>query len=124
MPVGCLTLSRMIGILFRSTLALYSFTASALFAVQAEEIEWFDLTATGALASFCRGSFKGHAGFFTHSTPSNQNAVLRFFHRSLPPSRARACSAKGLQGRLQLLGLVLLSPGRGWLEQGLSWPEP
>ena len=30
----------------------------------------------------------------------------------------------GLQVRLQLLGLVLLSPARGWLEQGLSWPEP
>ena len=113
----------MIGILFCSTLAPYGFTGSALFAVQTEKIEWFDLTTTGALASFCRGSFKGHAGVFTHSTPSNQNAVLRFFHRSLPPRVQGLVLPRGLQERLQLLGLVLISPARGWLDQGLRWPD-
>ena len=115
MPVGCLTLSRMIGILFRSTLALYSFTASALFAVQAEEIEWFDLTATGALASFCRGSFKGHAGFFTHSTPSNQNAVLRFFQRSLLPHVQGLVLQRGFRGGCSCSALFCSAPLEvGW----------
>ena len=113
----------MIGILFHSTLAPYGFTASALLAVQSEEIEWFDLTATGALASFCRGSFKGHAGVFTHSTPSNQNAVLRFFHRSLPPRVQGLVLPSGLQVRLQLLGLVLIRLAKGFLDQGLRWAD-
>ena len=78
------TLYRVIGVLFYGTLATYGFTVSALLAVQAEEIQWFDFTATGALASFCRGGFKGHAGCFTHSTPSNQNVALSFFTGVLP----------------------------------------
>jgi len=123
MPVGVLTLSCMIGILFCSTLAPYGFTASALLAVQTEKIEWFDLTTTGALASFCRGSFKGHAGVFTHSTPSNQNAVLRFFHRSLPPRVQGLVLPRGLQERLELLRLVLIRLAKGCLDQGLRWAD-
>jgi len=95
-------------------LAAYGFTASALLAVQAEEIEWLDLTATDALASFCRGSFKGHGGFFTHSTPSNQNAALYFFRRSFPPCVQALVMPRGLHGRLELLGRVLIRPAKGW----------
>tara|TARA_B100000513_G_scaffold116812_1_gene51254 strand:+ start:234 stop:488 length:255 start_codon:yes stop_codon:yes gene_type:complete len=72
-------LSRIIGILFHGLLASLCLTVPALLLIQAKEFERFDVTAVGALTSFCRGSFKGHGGPFTHSTASNENAALCFW---------------------------------------------
>nr|WP_137006789.1 hypothetical protein [Synechococcus sp. UW106] len=60
-----------IGLLFQGLSATYRFTVSALFAVQAKEIQDFDVTAACALTTLCRGSFKGHGCCITHPTFSN-----------------------------------------------------
>jgi hypothetical protein len=49
-----------IGLLCYGMLSTYDFTVPALHAVQAEEIQWFDVTTAGAFTSLCGGSFKGH----------------------------------------------------------------
>tara|TARA_B100001778_G_scaffold268878_1_gene230367 strand:- start:106 stop:375 length:270 start_codon:yes stop_codon:yes gene_type:complete len=60
-----------IGLLLQGMSATFRFTVPALFAVQAKEIQDFDVTAACALTSLCRGSFKGHGCCITHPTLSN-----------------------------------------------------